>query len=85
VLRHREGGQQFYLEILGFWTPQYLQDRLREFEHAGFKNFILAAWDEWRGSRDPLTRIPPHTIIFKRSLDPVAVELALNALVSQEQ
>jgi predicted nuclease of restriction endonuclease-like RecB superfamily len=85
VLRHRENGRQFYLEILGFWTPQHLQERLREFEHAGFKNFILAAWDEWRGSRDPLTRVPPHTIIFKTSLDPVAVELALSELISQEQ
>lgn len=82
---HRADGQQFYLEILGFWTPQYLKDRLAEFKHAGFNNFILAAWDELRGSRDPLTRIPPHTIIFKTSLDPVAVELALNELISQEQ
>jgi predicted nuclease of restriction endonuclease-like RecB superfamily len=83
-LRH-EDGQQFYLEILGFWTPRHLKERLKEFEHAGVKNFILAAWDELRGSRDPLTRVPPHTIIFKRSLDPVAVELAVNELVFQEQ
>jgi predicted nuclease of restriction endonuclease-like RecB superfamily len=84
VLRHADG-QQFYLEILGFWTPRHLKERLKEFEHAGVKNFILAAWDELRGSRDPLTRIPPHTIIFKRSLDAVAVELAVNQLIFQEQ
>jgi len=85
LLRHRAGGEQFYLEILGFWTPQHLKARLKEFEHAGVKNFLLAAWDELRGSRDPLTRIPPHTIIFKRSLDPIAVELAINELILQEQ
>lgn len=84
VLRHRDG-QQFYLEILGFWTPQHLKARLAEFEHVGFTNFILAAWDELRGSRDPLTRVPPHTIIFKSSLDPVAVELAINELITQEK
>lgn len=84
VLRH-PNGKQFYLEILGFWTPRHLQGRLEEFAHAGIRNFILAAWDELRGSRDPLTRIPPHTIIFKRSLDAVAVELAVNELVSSEQ
>jgi predicted nuclease of restriction endonuclease-like RecB superfamily len=84
VLRHADG-HQFYLEILGFWTPRHLKERLKEFEHAGFKNFILAAWDELRGSRDPLTRVPPHTIIFKRSLDAVAVELAVNELIFQEQ
>jgi predicted nuclease of restriction endonuclease-like RecB superfamily len=85
LLRHRADGQQFYLEILGFWTPQHLKARLKEFEHAGVKNFILAAWDELRGSRDPLTRVPPHIIIFKRSLDPVAVELAVNDLIFQER
>ena len=85
VLRHREDGRKFYLEILGFWTPRYLQERLREFEHAGFQNFILAAWDELRGSRDPLTRIPPHTIIFKRSLDPVAIEAAIGELLSPDE
>jgi len=81
VVRHLEG-TKVYLEILGFWTPRYLQARLREFEHAGIKNFILAAWDELRGSREPLTRIPPHTIIFKRNLDPAIVESAINKLVS---
>lgn len=80
VLRHTDG-RQFYLEILGFWTPQHLKARLAEFEHAGFKKFILAAWDELRGSRDPVTRIPAHTIIFKKNLDPVAIEIAINELV----
>lgn len=84
VLRDANG-QEFYLEILGFWTPQHLADRLAEFEHAGFHNFLLAAWDELRGSRDPLTRVPPHTIIFKRNLEQVAVELALSELISGEQ
>ncbi len=77
----REDGQKFYLEILGFWTPQHLEKRLGEFEHARFENFILAAWDELRGSRDPLTRPPRHTLIFKRSLDPVALELAVEELI----
>lgn len=82
VLKNKEG-QTFYLEVLGFWTPRYLEKRLKEFEHAGFHNFILAAWDELRGSRDPLAKIPPRTIVFKRSLDPVAVELMLNELVAE--
>jgi predicted nuclease of restriction endonuclease-like RecB superfamily len=79
----REDGRKFYLEILGFWTPQHLQQRLAEFEHAGFENFILAAWDELRGSRDPLTRPPRHALIFKRSLDPVALELAVEELINE--
>jgi predicted nuclease of restriction endonuclease-like RecB superfamily len=74
ILRH-PSGEEVFLEVLGFWTPEHLRERLREFEHAGRKNFILAAWDELRGSRDPLTNIPPHTLVFKRSLDPAALEL----------
>jgi uncharacterized protein len=81
VLKHPLG-HIFYLEVLGFWTPRHLDNRLKEFAHVRFRNFILAAWDELRGSREPLTRIPPHAIIFKRSLDPVAVELMLSELVA---
>jgi predicted nuclease of restriction endonuclease-like RecB superfamily len=83
VLTHAQG-HTFYLEVLGFWTPRYLDNRLKEFAHARFSNFILAAWDELRGSRDPLAKIPPHAIIFKRSLDPAAVELLLNEFIAEE-
>jgi predicted nuclease of restriction endonuclease-like RecB superfamily len=73
VLRH-EDGREVYLEIFGFWTPGYLHDRLREFAHAGLKNFVIAAWDELRGSREPLARTPGQTIIFKTRLDPAELE-----------
>jgi predicted nuclease of restriction endonuclease-like RecB superfamily len=74
VLRHTTGAR-VYLEVLGFWTPEHLRERLLEFDHAGVKNFILAAWDELRGSRDPMTNVPPNTIVFKRNLDPGVVAL----------
>lgn len=83
VLTHASG-RRFFLEILGFWTPRHLQDRLKEFEHAHIENYIIAASDEFRGSRDALTRVPPHTVIFKSKLDPISVELALNSLISGE-
>jgi predicted nuclease of restriction endonuclease-like RecB superfamily len=83
VLSHPEG-RQVHLEILGFWTPQHLHERLKELERAGVSNFILAAWEELRGSRDPLARTPPHTIVFKRNLDPVVVELMLNEMINAE-
>ena len=80
ALRHAETGARVFLEVLGFWTPEHLRERLLEFEHAGFRNFILAAWDELRGTRDPLTNVPPNTIVFKRSLDPGAVALMADEL-----
>jgi predicted nuclease of restriction endonuclease-like RecB superfamily len=83
LLRH-ESGARVFLEALGFWTPEHLRERLLEFDHAGVKNFILAAWDELRGSRDPLTNIPPNTIVFKRSLDPGVVALMADELLTTE-
>ncbi len=83
-IAHPSSGQEFYLEILGFWTPQYLEERLKEFAHRGLRNFLIAAWDELRGSRDPLTKIPPHTIIFKKNLDPSVVELRISKLIAEE-
>ncbi|HEY0003808.1 MAG TPA: DUF790 family protein [Pyrinomonadaceae bacterium] len=82
VLVHPQG-QQVYLEILGFWTPEHLRERLRELDQAGIRNFILAAWEELRGSREPLSRIPPRAIVFKRNLDPVMVELAINEFLHE--
>ena len=78
VLRHQKTGREVYLETLGFWTPRSLKERLLELEQSGFDDFLIAACDELRGSREPLTRIPPHVIIYKRTLDPIVIELAVN-------
>ncbi|MDQ3906896.1 MAG: DUF790 family protein [Acidobacteriota bacterium] len=79
ALRHEEG-QIVYLEVLGFWTPDRLNARLREFERAGFTNFLLAAWEELRGSREPFAKESANVVVFKRSLDPAAVEWAAEKL-----
>lgn len=76
-------GRVFYLEILGFWTPRHVEERLAEFERCGVRNFVVAAWEELRGSREPLTRVPPNVILFKKNLDPSVVELTVNRLVSE--
>lgn len=81
VLKH-DDGHRVYLEALGFWTPRHLHKRLKEFEHAGVKHFILAASDELRGSRDALVKVPPHTIIFKQSLDPALIARAADQLIA---
>jgi predicted nuclease of restriction endonuclease-like RecB superfamily len=81
VLRHTETNARVFLEVLGFWTPEHLRQRLLEFDHAGVTNFILAAWDDLRGTREPMTNIPANTIVFKRSLDPATVALMADELV----
>jgi len=84
VLRHATAKRAVYLEILGFWTPQHLKERLREINDNNFRDYLIAAWDELRGSRDPMVTQPAHTIIFKRSLDPATLELAANKLISED-
>jgi hypothetical protein len=80
ALRHPDG-QLVFIELIGFWTPEHLAARLGELEAAGLRNFLLAAWEELRGSRDPFAREDPHVVLFKRTLDPAAVEWAAEKLV----
>jgi hypothetical protein len=79
VVRHPEG-RQVYLEILGFWTPRYLSDRLKELEHWGIKNFLFAVSDELRASREPPPQLPANVIVFKSSLDPRIILAAIDSL-----
>ncbi len=80
----RADGKRIYLEVLGFWTPRYLADRLKEFEQAGFKDFILALSNELRGSRDVPPRLPPNVVEFKSVLDAAAINAALDYLTRDQ-
>jgi predicted nuclease of restriction endonuclease-like RecB superfamily len=66
-------GEKVYLDVLGFWTPKSLQKRLAEFETAHFKKFIIAAWQELRGSREEATFSSENVIFFKSKLDPNSI------------
>jgi predicted nuclease of restriction endonuclease-like RecB superfamily len=78
---HHESGKKVYLEVMGFWTPRYLNERLNEFERAGFKDFLLAASEEFRGSRDEPASLPPNLLLFKSSIDPREVKVALDRML----
>ena len=73
-------GKRAYLEILGFWTPRYLVERLKELERGGFKDFILAVSNDLRGSRDEPTRLPANVVTFKTVLDAASIESVLERL-----
>jgi predicted nuclease of restriction endonuclease-like RecB superfamily len=75
---HNTEGRQVYLEILGFWTPHYLSERLKQFERAGFGNFILVAPEQLRGSREVPARLPLNVILFKNSLDVRSIQSLLD-------
>jgi predicted nuclease of restriction endonuclease-like RecB superfamily len=65
----REGDEPIYFELLGYWTPRSLNERLREFDRAGFDDYVIAASEEMRCSRDGPSQLPPNVIIYKKSLN----------------
>lgn len=67
------GNEKVYLDVLGFWTPKSLQKRLEEFETANFKKFIIAAWQELRGSREEAAFTSENIIFFKTKLAPASI------------
>jgi uncharacterized protein len=76
----RPTGEKFYLEVLGFWTPAHLDARLKDFERAGFKNYLLAVSEELRGSREQPLNLPPNVVVFKSSLNAAAIKIAVEGL-----
>jgi predicted nuclease of restriction endonuclease-like RecB superfamily len=65
----REGDEPIYLELLGYWTPRSLIERLKDFDRAGFENYAIAASEEMRCSRDTPSQLPPNVILYKKSLN----------------
>ncbi len=76
----REGGEPIYLEMLGYWTPRSLSERLKEFARAGFKNYAIAASEEMRCSRDAPSQLPANVIIYKKSLNARELQARLGRL-----
>jgi hypothetical protein len=71
---------KIYLDVLGFWTPKSLQKRLEEFQEANFNKFILAAWQELRGSREEPLWTSDNVVFFKSKLEPRVLEEAAEKL-----
>src|SRR5262245_19406928 len=76
----REGGEPIYLESLGYWTPRSLNERLKEFDRAGFRNYAIAASEEMRCSRDAPSQLPPNVIVYKKSLNARELQARLSRL-----
>jgi hypothetical protein len=79
-LKATRGGRAVYIELFGFWTPRYLQQRLQEFARGGMRNYLLAVSEEWRGSRDEPTNLPANVLVYKTTLDARALRSALTNL-----
>jgi predicted nuclease of restriction endonuclease-like RecB superfamily len=64
----RDNGEPIYMELLGYWTPRSLNERLAEFTRAGFSNYLLAASEELRCSREAPAQLPPNVYLYKKAL-----------------
>jgi predicted nuclease of restriction endonuclease-like RecB superfamily len=75
--------EKIYLDVLGFWTPKSLQKRLEEFASAGFKNFIIAASNELRGSREEFLQDSANVILYKTKIEPLLLIETAEKLISK--
>jgi len=73
ALQHRsDPTRRWLLEIVGFWTPDYLARKLEQYRKARIANLVLCI-DERRNCAD--ADLPPGALVvrFRRRLDPAAV------------
>jgi predicted nuclease of restriction endonuclease-like RecB superfamily len=79
ALRHRQG--QFpsrLLEIAGFWTPEYLERKLRRYRLADAPNLILAV-DSQRDVSNGDLPAGASLVTFRRRLDPALILAVIEA------
>jgi uncharacterized protein len=72
ALQHRRDGRRWFLEIVGFWTPQYVKRKLALLRVARLGNLILCV-DEARGCAEGKVSVSTRIIPFRRRIDAVAV------------
>jgi predicted nuclease of restriction endonuclease-like RecB superfamily len=76
VARH-PSAEPVYLEVLGFWTPRYLGERLKQFERAGFSRFCLLASEELQSSREAPPKMAGNVVLYKTAISAEAVRRVL--------
>jgi uncharacterized protein len=84
LLRHRrDPARRFLLEIVGFWTPEYLERKLSTLRQAAVPNLILCV-DEDRNCAESAMPVGAAVVRFKRRIDPAAVLTAITRLLAVE-
>jgi uncharacterized protein len=73
LLRHRLCPERsFLVEIMGFWSADYLARKLARLRQARLANLILCV-DEARASADGDLPAEARVVRFRRRIDPLAV------------
>ena len=72
ALRHRGDGRRWLVEIVGFWTRDYVERKLALLRVAGLQDLVLCI-DESRNCADGTLPSSSRIILFRRRLDATAV------------
>jgi predicted nuclease of restriction endonuclease-like RecB superfamily len=78
----RADGAEAYLEIVGFWTPQYLAAKLETFRRFADRPIVVAAVAQ---RQEDMAALPGPVIFFKNSLPVAEVLAALERLEGPRQ
>jgi predicted nuclease of restriction endonuclease-like RecB superfamily len=79
LLRHRHDPErQWWLEIVGFWTPQYLEKKLAGLRQAGLRRIILCVDADRACSEEELPR-GAELVRFRRRIDVAEVLAVMQA------
>ena len=76
IQHRRDPSRKWFLEIIGFWTPEYLSRKLENLERAGILNLILCV-DEKLGCSGNTFLRRNCTIFYQKKIDPALVLAAL--------
>lgn len=79
ALEHRRDGRRFILEIVGFWTRDYLERKLAAVRAAGLDNLIVCV-DAARNCDGLELPEACQVIQYRRRIDPVAIVALLERL-----
>ena len=80
-------GRRALMEIVGFWTPDYLQKKLWKLKRAAMPNMISAVSDQLNCSTEDFRDIPGEVLFFKTRIKPkdVLEKVEACAIVEQNQ
>jgi predicted nuclease of restriction endonuclease-like RecB superfamily len=66
TLRHRDG-REALVELVGFWTPEYLEEKIRKVRAAGLENLILVVYRglaAGESDAEPLESAAPGRVLW---------------------
>jgi predicted nuclease of restriction endonuclease-like RecB superfamily len=72
-LLHRERDERWYLEVVGFSTPDYLERKLTRLRDAGLSNVILCVDAERQCGAEPVPEMGVQVLGHRRRIDAARV------------